>query len=362
MIYIIVAGILAVPGILLHIVTAPIVALLSLPALTLLVYRKKPGNERKSSHEAGGVPPKEKKRVVVTGGSSGIGRSIAVQAAKVGVSEVVVIARNVERLEATKADIEQVNPQTAVKVFSVDVSDANSIEKTAIEILESSTDEPPMTTHLFCCAGQSYPAYFQNLSSDIFEKYVRINQLGSIYTAQAFVTRMKAGSITFTSSICGQIGIFGFASYCPTKFALRGYAETLHMELSNSPIHIQVAYPPDTDTPGFMEENKIKPIETRLICEQGGLAQPERIASIMLEQALKKNPPFNVSFSLEGWVVSTITAGFAPVSTILEAVLQVSVTSLLRWISLFVLQDWYRIVRDCQSKAATNGPVNSKSD
>jgi 3-dehydrosphinganine reductase len=67
------------------------------------------------------------------------------------------------------------------------------------------------------------------------------------------------------------LGIFGYASYCPSKFALKGLAETLHAELKGAGVGISIAYPPDTETPMLVEENKIKPAETKLIT---GIVKP----------------------------------------------------------------------------------------
>ena len=47
-----------------------------------------------------------------------------------------------------------------------------------------------------------------------------------------------------------------------------------------------VSYPPDTDTPGFAEENKDKPEETRLISESAGLFSPETVAKALLNHSL----------------------------------------------------------------------------
>ena len=52
----------------------------------------------------------------------------------------------------------------------------------------------------------------------------------------------------------GQIGIFGYTAYSASKFALRGFSEALQMELRPHNIYLHVAYPPDTDTPGYKEE------------------------------------------------------------------------------------------------------------
>ena len=57
-----------------------------------------------------------------------------------------------------------------------------------------------------------------------------------------------------------------------------GLAQVLRMELQPYGITVGVAYPPDTDTPGFAEENTHKPEETRLISETAGLFKPEEVA------------------------------------------------------------------------------------
>ncbi len=47
-----------------------------------------------------------------------------------------------------------------------------------------------------------------------------------------------------------------------------------------------MSFPPDTDTPGFAEENKDKPEETRLISEAAGLFSPETVAKTLLNDSL----------------------------------------------------------------------------
>lgn len=64
---------------------------------------------------------------------------------------------------------------------------------------------------------------------------MEVNYLGSVYPTRAVITTMKErrmGRIMFVSSQAGQIGLFGYTAYSPTKFALRGLAESLQMEVS----------------------------------------------------------------------------------------------------------------------------------
>ena len=50
------------------------------------------------------------------------------------------------------------------------------------------------------------------------------------------------GRIMFVSSQAGQIGLFGYTAYSPSKFALRGLAESLQMEVSVWPLSLEHPY------------------------------------------------------------------------------------------------------------------------
>jgi 3-dehydrosphinganine reductase len=351
--------VLALPALLVMVVTAPIVAILSIPALAVFLFRK-PSACRKTQAAANA------RHAVITGGSSGIGLSIARDCVQRGFQRVTIIARNVERLEAAKKSLQELakdNTTTTIEIqaLSVDVSDPAALLKVTPKIFEKyDLPEQKFATYLFCCAGTTYPEYFQDISAATFRNIVNTNQLGAIYTVQACLPHMQAGTIVLCSSMAGQVGVFGFTAYAPTKFALRGFAECLHAELCNSPIHVQLAYPPDTDTPCFKLENETKPVETNLISEVGGLSQPDDVAKIMVAKALLKNPPFGVYFTFDAWMLTALTAGFGPVSSLLDAVSQIAGGPLFRFISLVYLQDWWNKIRTHQNSkqaAAASAPA-----
>jgi 3-dehydrosphinganine reductase len=63
---------------------------------------------------------------------------------------------------------------------------------------------------------------------------MEVNYLGTVSATQAVIRGMKdreEGRIVFVSSQAGQLGIYGFGAYSPSKFALRGLAEVLQMEV-----------------------------------------------------------------------------------------------------------------------------------
>ena len=57
----------------------------------------------------------------------------------------------------------------------------------------------------------------------------------------------KPKTILCTSSMVGKMGVHGYVAYAGSKYALRGFAEVLSMELAPHNVLIQVVFPPDTD-------------------------------------------------------------------------------------------------------------------
>lgn len=220
------------------------------------------------------------KHVVVTGGSSGIGKAVALEALQAG-AKVTLMARKVPTLEAAKAELLKSSGSTDAKVFvkAIDVgSGLAAVEAAFAAAVQSAGQEVDVLVN---CAGNSIPGTFEELDPAAFESMMRVNYFGSIYPTRAVVPSMKArgsGRIVFVSSQAGQVGVFGFSAYSPSKFALVGLAQVLRMELQPYGIGVSVAYPPDTDTPGFIEENTHKPEETRLISETAGLFKPEVVS------------------------------------------------------------------------------------
>lgn len=69
------------------------------------------------------------------------------------------------------------------------------------------------------------------------------------------------------SSALGLFGCVGYSMYSPTKFAVRGLAESLRYELEPKGVSISCFYPSNMQTESFFEELKTKPIEAKRIDE-----------------------------------------------------------------------------------------------
>ncbi|XP_059914386.1 3-ketodihydrosphingosine reductase [Gadus macrocephalus] len=294
--------------------------------------------------------------VVVTGGSSGIGKSIAMECYRQG-AFITLVARDETKLVLAKKEVEKcaINDKQVVLCISVDVSsDYGQVES----VIKQAQEKLGPVDMLVNCAGTSIAGKFEEVDMDRFKKMMEVNFLGSVYPTRAVITTMKErrmGRIMFVSSQAGQIGLFGYTAYSPSKFALRGLAESLQMEMKPYNIYVTVAYPPDTDTPGFVEENKTKPLETRLISETAAVCQPDQVAKIFVKDTVQGN--FNSSVGPDGYMLSALTCGMSPVTSITEGLQQIVTMGLFRTIALFYLCSFDSIVRRCmiqreQAKAA----------
>ncbi|VDM82132.1 unnamed protein product, partial [Strongylus vulgaris] len=196
----------------------------------------------------------KKKHAVVTGGSKGIGKQLALSLISRGCN-VSIIARNENDLKAAceelQAAADQRGLQQKVRWYSLDLTkDYNEVE----EVIRRAEAELGPVDVLINNAGTSVQAPFHIQPITDFENQMRINYLSAVYATRCVVTSMmskRSGHISFVSSAGGQCAIYGYTAYAPTKFALRGFADALQMELFPYNINISVLYPPNTDTEGF---------------------------------------------------------------------------------------------------------------
>ncbi|XP_076629300.1 3-ketodihydrosphingosine reductase isoform X1 [Colletes latitarsis] len=294
------------------------------------------------------------KHVVVTGGSSGIGKCVAITAAKYG-AHVTIIARDVQKLEAARNEIVHVckNKDTQkIEYLSLDVGeDYETVEK-ALSDLERTMGPIYMLVN---CAGTAICGKIEDTRVADLKKMIHINFLGSYYCTKAVVQRMKAsqeGIIVLTSSQAALLGIFGYSAYCSTKFALRGLAESIAMELAPYNISVTLSLPPDTDTPGFAIEELSKPLETKLISETSSLVNPEVVANKLFKDALAGK--FFSTVGAEGFILTVLCCGMSPFNSTIELVVQSTLLGLFRIISAFYIVRFRKIIKNCMKTRDKN--------
>lgn len=229
-----------------------------------------------------------KQHVVITGGSSGIGKATAEIYAAKG-ADISIIARRVEGLEAAKSDIDRARngAEGRTFIYSADVSDRAAIT-TAID---QATAAAGVADILITSSGMAVPGYFENIPEDSFERHMQVNYFGTLWAIRAALPGMRArgsGQIVLVSSGAGLIGIFGYTNYSPTKFALRGLAESLVGEVKRNGVAVSIVYPPDTDTPQLHAENETKPEETKAMTATAKMWTAQGVAEIIVKGIEKR--------------------------------------------------------------------------
>lgn len=293
--------------------------------------------------------------VIITGGSSGIGLAIAekiIECYPHMCQYITLIARSKDKLMYAKDLLNQRNTHITVTIVPIDVMDADLVRQSVQNLYKNVSIPPPS---LLCnVAGTSISSKFLETPIIEFKRLMEINYLGSVHITKAFLPHMISSpgrkAILFTSSAAGQVGIFGYSAYTPTKYALKGFAEVLQMELRPYNICISVAYPPDTKTPGYEKEQLHKPEETNIISQSSGLYEPSIVAMKILKSITQTIPPFQIYMGIEGWMLTTLTAGMSPVSNIIDATYQIFCMGFLRLISMIYLIKFDSIIRNVKKK------------
>ena len=73
----------------------------------------------------------------------------------------------------------------------------------------------------------------------------------------------------------------------------------------------------------------------------------QSVGKKIVNDAVSSNPPFDIYFGIDGWMLSTLCSGMSPVTSTVDAICQVALMGLLRFISLFYLMDFGRITQNC---------------
>ncbi|KAG5898108.1 hypothetical protein JTB14_027465 [Gonioctena quinquepunctata] len=285
------------------------------------------------------------RHVVVTGGSSGIGKSVAIIAAQEG-AHVTIIARNLDKLENARAEIKRycINETQNITRISIDVTKYEDLEDYLSE-LEKSVGPIFMLVN---CAGMAICGRVEDFTEQEVKQSFDVNFLGTFYPVKVILPKFKQrkeGIIVLTGSQVALMGMYGYSVYSSCKFALRGFAESLYMETKPYGISVTLALPPHTDTPGYLLENRTKPIETRLISATAGLVRPDEVAKNMMDDALKGR--FFSYTGYESFILTTLCMGMSPFSSFLDVLVEAVLLGPLRLISVYYQHSLNKIIEKC---------------
>ena len=183
------------------------------------------------------------KVVIITGASSGIGKSLAWGYARRG-WHLVLGARRVDMLEAMRPALESAGSR--VLCIKTDVSRESDCRK----LIEAAVNEFGKIDILINNAGISMRALFKDVELDVIRQLMDVNFWGTVYCTKYALPHLlqSRGSVVGIISVAGYVGLPGRTGYSASKFAVRGFLETLRTENLKTGLHVLIAAPGFTAT------------------------------------------------------------------------------------------------------------------
>ena len=190
-----------------------------------------------------------KKTIWITGGSTGIGKALAIKFASNG-WDVAVSARRTELLDELSNSYENISG------FPLDVTDKQKCKEVFNEIKNKYED----IDICFFSTGTWDPKKEKNIDIERMEDVFKVNFFGTVNTIKAveqYFRDKKRGIITIVSSIAGYRGLPNSTGYGPSKSALNNLAESLFFDFKRFNVRICLVSPGFIKTP-MTDKNDFK--------------------------------------------------------------------------------------------------------
>ncbi|TPX40100.1 hypothetical protein SeMB42_g06148 [Synchytrium endobioticum] len=280
------------------------------------------------------------KHIVISGASAGLGFSTSLALAKAG-AKLTLVARGADRDaqgrsrldHAVEACLRAASGASAAPVpvgaIACDVSDYPKL----VPLLAHAVRERGPVAWIIANAGVAVPGFAMDQlpsrdAKSHLDHMLDVNAKGPAHLVQAVLANASAAAtsgikvsgipidasvperiVLVGSQIC-CVGFIGYTAYCASKFALRGYADSLRSELVPFNTNVQLFLPANMDTPGFANENKTKPAITAKIEGSIHTISADAAASVMLSGILSNR--YYVTSDLIGELMRIYTHGMAP--------------------------------------------------
>jgi short-subunit dehydrogenase len=190
-----------------------------------------------------------KKTIWITGGSTGIGKALAIKFASKGWN-VAVSARREELLNELSDQYENIS------AFPLDVTDKQKCAEVFGQIKNKYED----IDICFFSTGTWNPKKEKEIDVEQIEEVFKINFFGTVNTIKAveqYFRDRKKGTITIVSSIAGYRGLPNSTGYGPSKSALNNLAESLYFDFKRFGVRICLVSPGFIKTP-MTDKNDFK--------------------------------------------------------------------------------------------------------
>ncbi len=222
----------------------------------------------------------EGKVALVTGGSSGIGKAIAVEMGRRGASVIVNYIGHQDRANDVVKEIQQ-EDGTAI-ALQADVSKSADVSN----MIGQAVSKLGRIDILVNNAGIEKETPFLEKSEDEWDRVIAVNLKGPFLCTQIAAREMAkkgGGTIINISSVHEDLPFPGYAAYCAAKGGLRMLCRDLALELAKHHINVVNVAPGAIDTP--INERTMSEPEKKLALEReiplGRVGKPAEVADLV---------------------------------------------------------------------------------
>ena len=184
---------------------------------------------------------------IITGSSSGLGESIAKKLAELK-ADIWLLARNEENLERVANDIR--NSRGKANFVTCDVSSTEDIDKAILKIQEQTKSIDILINN----SGKWLQGSTVSSSREDIKNVFDVNTLGTIFMTQAVLPMMEAVDEAHIFNVVSAAGVEASGEwpiYTASKYAIRGFTDSLKAELASTNIKVSGFYPEGINTSLF---------------------------------------------------------------------------------------------------------------
>jgi len=215
--------------------------------------------------------------ILLTGATGGMGKAFSQRLFDQG-ANLVLIGRNSHKLQQRQAELlaSNINARNSVEIFAVDLIEAEQRTR----LINYLATLPFDINLLINNAGISQFSLFEQTIANEIERIIATNTIAPMQLTQALLPvllKQPSAQIINIGSTFGSIGFPGYAAYCASKFALRGFSQALSRELADTNITVKYLSPRATKTSLISE--KIAQLNTAL---NTATDSPELVAKELL--------------------------------------------------------------------------------
>ncbi|MAY14317.1 SDR family NAD(P)-dependent oxidoreductase [Thalassolituus sp. UBA2009] len=181
------------------------------------------------------------KVVVITGAASGMGREYALEFARLG-AVVAITDVNAEQLAETHNMVKAITRKNSLSEV-LDIAAEESVTDFAGKV-KRELGNAHIIINNAGIGGGGAPVWVQDNGQ--YHTTMQVNFFAVVYITKAFLPQLLAnqeGAVVNVSSVFGLLGTPGTSDYCASKFAVRGFTESLMVELADTPISVHLVHP-----------------------------------------------------------------------------------------------------------------------